>query len=700
MKRVDLIRCAASATLLCLLGGIVQAAPSPLNGVREVAILKSHLNLRTDLTYASKSAPVNAAPVYFQTGDWECRVLPGLKDDNSTIPPGVSGAVGPYHLVTMHNSQVRITTRAGAQLAIMSLKQFWSALGQFATNRGPFDPRCLYNPFLKRWIASACCDSHSALSSLLLAMSDGDDPYEGWTFWKIDADITDKLWADYDMLGYAGDKIAITANLYDLNTDSFVKGNILVFSASDLSGGGVGAYTRFQEIASSFAPAINLDGDSEDLFLLQDWSGGAGTIRLSAIQGAPGEERALLGIAYPTTSEKWATMAGGDDDIAQQASTTHRIYCFDSRMQNCVIRNHTLWGAHTIFLPSKHPTRASIQWWQLSLKGDILQRGRMDDATGHCQYAYPSLSVNRNGDALIGFTKFDANDYPSAAFSKRLHGDPQNALSPATVYAHGTSAYYKVKTSGKNRWGDFTTTCVDPLDDDTLWTLQEYSSYPFSGESMWATAWARVGKPTSFWTGTIITDQALPVRNAQVHLYDLSSQSFIPLTAISDAYGNYQFDMRDIPAGRYHIGAWRLGYNSWVFSPWFQGWECAPNLPSPSPTVITLSYSSANRGAISGRCLCRTPQGLSSPAGKVHVKLFTGGDLVAETDTNERGDFLLSSIPAGLTANGSPWWGWYTLTATYRSPNGEEWRGALVNSAVWQNSILTYQLELLPCEPD
>lgn len=696
MKFAIHAKLAATTLLLCLLEWRVLGAPAPVIGVREIPIQKAHLNFRTDISYASKAAPVNAPPIYLPVGNLECRVLPGLKDDNSTIPPGVSGAIGPYHIVTMHNSQVRITTRAGAQLAIMPLKQFWSALSPFATDRGPFDPRCLYNPFLKRWIASACCDSHTIQASLLLAISDSSDPYEGWTFWRIDADITDKNWADYDMLGYAGDKIAITTNLYDLNMDSFTKGNILVFSADDLMHQGVGAYTRFGEIASSFAPATNLDGDSDDLYLLQDWSGGAGMVRLSAIRGVAGDERAFPGIAYPAASERWATIAGGDDDIAEQATIANRIYCFDSRMQNCVIRNHTLWGTHTIFLPNRHPTRASVQWWQLSLNGDIIQHGRVDDSTGHCQYAYPSLAVNRNGDALIGFTKFEADQYPSAAFSMHLQGDSPNAITPATVYAKGCAPYYKVKTSGKNRWGDFTTTCIDPLDENTLWTLQEYSSYPLQGKSMWITAWARVGNPASFWRGTVITDRALPVRNAQVHLFDLADGSFIPLTAISDAYGNYQFDMKDIPTGRYHIGAWRPGYNSWIFSPWFQGWECDPDIPPPSPTVITLSYSSAYRGTVSGVCLRRTNEGLSSPSGRAHVQLFSGGDLLSETDTDERGCFILPSIPAGMTANGSPWWGWYTLTASCQEPDGTEWRGAIVNSSVWQNNVLSYQVEMLP----
>jgi hypothetical protein len=53
----------------------------------------------------------------------------------------------------------------------------------------------------------------------------------------------------------------------------------------------------------------------------------------------------------------------------------------------------------------------------------------------------------------------------------------------------GEAWYYKDFGTGSNRWGDYSATCVDPTDDATLWTIQEYAKTP---SSTWGTWWGRL----------------------------------------------------------------------------------------------------------------------------------------------------------------------------------------------------------------
>src|SRR5205814_2359561 len=53
----------------------------------------------------------------------------GLPDDTTSIPPDTMGAVGPNHVMTTLNSQVRIQTRAGANLSTVTLGLFWQTTG-------------------------------------------------------------------------------------------------------------------------------------------------------------------------------------------------------------------------------------------------------------------------------------------------------------------------------------------------------------------------------------------------------------------------------------------------------------------------------------------------------------------------------------------------------------------------------------------
>jgi hypothetical protein len=79
-----------------------------------------------------------------------------------------------------------------------------------------------------------------------------------------------------------------------------------------------------------------------------------------------------------------------------------------------------------------------------------------------------------------------------------------------TVLKAGEGSYY-ISSSGLNRWGDYSATCVDPVNDLTLWTIQEYAH----AGNLWGTWWGRVDpappspspdpkfSPVGWWTTTL-----------------------------------------------------------------------------------------------------------------------------------------------------------------------------------------------------
>ena len=59
----------------------------------------------------------------------------------------------------------------------------------------------------------------------------------------------------------------------------------------------------------------------------------------------------------------------------------------------------------------------------------------------------------------------------------------------------GEGPYTKTR-GGLNRWGDYSGAQVDPSDDLSLWTVQEYARIPTGrgdGSGRWGTWWGRVG---------------------------------------------------------------------------------------------------------------------------------------------------------------------------------------------------------------
>jgi hypothetical protein len=169
-----------------------------------------------------------------------------------------------------------------------------------------------------------------------------------------------------------------------------------------------------------------------------------------------------------------------------------RINSGDGRIQNTVYRNGKLWCAHHIFLPADNPDHSAIQWWELATDGTILQRGRIEDTTGFFHFTFPTIAVNSKEDIMIGYGSFSYEQYASSSYSFRFADDPPNTLRNRYQFREGVAPYYKTYGGDRNRWGDYTATCVDPSDDLDFWTLQEYAELPAGGYDSWGTWWAYI----------------------------------------------------------------------------------------------------------------------------------------------------------------------------------------------------------------
>ncbi len=427
-------------------------------------------------------------------------------DDTGRFPPDTHGAVGLNHLMVVHNGRVRIQSKAGSLISNVSLVGFWASLPNAPAD--VFDPKVLYDPYSGRWVLTAVAERRSAGSSVMMGVSQTSDPTGNWNIYRVDADSTNLLWADYPSIGFNKDWIVVHTNMFPVvdGTGSFTS-HLYVFNKANLYAGGQGLYTLIKapNLGGTIVPAITHDATLSTLYLLQNWngnSGGSGYIGLYRITGSVGAE--VLNVANGTsptligTPNPWSSSTpeiSGTTDFAPQLSSTLKVQNNDSRIQTLVYRNNSLWGVHTVFLPAgSSPARSAVQWWELSTTGTIKQRGRIDDATGNTFYAFPSIAVNRDNDVLIGYSRYSPTQYVSGNYSFRAGTDPLNSLRDDTVLRAGDATYFKAGTATppRNRWGDFSGTVVDPANDKDMWTIQEYAATPAGGTDKWATWWGRV----------------------------------------------------------------------------------------------------------------------------------------------------------------------------------------------------------------
>lgn len=413
----------------------------------------------------------------------------GLPFSAAGLPPDTMGAVGPNHLMVTLNSEVRVLTKAGTPLSTVTLGAFWTPTGATA----PFDPAVAFHPGLNRWLTIAVSNRRSAAASLLIGVSQTTDPTAGWNLFRIDGDPGDTTWPDYPRLGFNGQWAVVAANMFGNPTGSpFVQSKVFVFSLADLQAN-LAAPTVLTSPFITLVPAQVFDPAAPDVVVVATANTplglGLALPRVSGPLGAPT-------LTASTAAARLASPLPYSFSVvpAPQLGSTTRVdgVTFNSsETQTAVVRNGRLFAAHQVGLPQTSPTRTSLQWWEVDTQSNTLVAvGRVDDPTGTRAYSHPALAVNRAGDVMLGYTRFGTDVYPSAAFSLHLANDPPGSLRDEVVFKAGEAPYTRTAPT-VIRWGDYSASAVDPSDDCTLWTIQEYAALA----NTWGTWWAQVPMP-------------------------------------------------------------------------------------------------------------------------------------------------------------------------------------------------------------
>jgi hypothetical protein len=454
-------------------------------------------------------------------------------------PPDTNGAVGLNRVFTNTNTNYRIHDKAtGAPLSTVSTDTFWAASG----GSGFFDPQIQYDPYNQRWILAIVSNAAAANSSISVAVSQTSDPAGSYNVFRFvvgcaggaqDCDPQGE-WADFPMLGFNKNWLAVTVNMFELagtgpggsqQTTGF---RALVLDYPSARAGSA-VTTLFRGLDPDHAgfffcvhPVTTYSATEEALYLPQHQSSGAAWYSLSRITGTPAAPSFDLGETMTRPGGGWAQPGG--DILPQQCvagpgaptpthlcpATPRRIDAGDSFIRsNPVFRNGRVYYAQTVGLPADGLTRTAAQWTALdAATGNYADGGRVDDPTatdgnGGRWYAYPSLSVNKNGDILLGFSEFESDDYAEAGYAFRLATDPAGTMRDPVVYKEGEDYYEKTFSGTRNRWGDYSHTVVDPANDRDLWTVQEYAQARVGttgtgvNDSRWGTWWAKVTAPAA-----------------------------------------------------------------------------------------------------------------------------------------------------------------------------------------------------------
>ncbi len=133
------------------------------------------------------------------------------------------------------------------------------------------------------------------------------------------------------------------------------------------------------------------------------------------------------------------------------------------------------------------PGVAGARWYEIRRTAGVYslyQQGTYAPAGGVHRWM-GSVAMDKKGNIGLGFSVVNGTDvYPGIRYTGRLAGDP---LGEMTLGEGVIIAGSGVQTTTNSRWGDYTSLNVDPVDDCTLWYVNEY--YTLEGQGTSTAGW-------------------------------------------------------------------------------------------------------------------------------------------------------------------------------------------------------------------
>jgi hypothetical protein len=406
------------------------------------------------------------------------------------IPPDTMGAVGPTQFAQLINGQFAVFSKTGTLLKSESLDAFWSAVSPV---NGTTDPHIFYDKHSGRWFASTI-DINDAKTNnhILLAASKTSDATGAWNLYKVQGGNASEF-ADFDTLGVDDNGVYVGVNMFPKVGGS----HAAIFAARKapfLTGAAITVkeFDNIQDMFASPQPADNFDTVGA--------TGPAWFVSTSTATFGNVEYRTLTWSGNTPTLSTTKTLASPGYDAVLGAPSkggTLPIDAGDDRLLMAIIRDHNLWTARTVGVNKSGTTsnadRDAAEFLELNVTtttASLIQSGREFDtaASNPRFYYYPSVMVNAQGYAALGFTGSKTTEFAGAYATGRLASDPLGKLQPVTLLKAGQGAYTITFGAGRNRWGDYSYTTLDPTDDSTIWTIQEYAAAPIGTGGIEATS--------------------------------------------------------------------------------------------------------------------------------------------------------------------------------------------------------------------
>jgi hypothetical protein len=439
--------------------------------------------------------------------------------DTGTFPPDSMGAVGPSQFVVFVNGRLRTfnkTTGIADGVIDANPDVFFSSvmtpLSGGVTINFTRAPQVRFDRLTRRWILTIIdVPSTSAVSigdrpnRILVAVSDAASAgtISGgtvWTFYFVQQNLVGVPdtgeFLDYPSLGVDNNALYIGGNMFNALTTVFNSTAGFVIRKSSILSGGPIVTTAFRDLIDLFTGdgpdsprgVDNYDPAANEGYFMGSDIGLLGRLILLRISDPGGTPSISPNILITVSTTSTPIRVG---HLGNTGGVNGNLNAVGDRLFAAHIRNGKLWTAHNIAVTAAGiassvnlQRRNAVRWYELVVPPiagapTVNQSGTIFDPAATVvaarQYWIPSVTVSGQGHAAFGFSTAGLFFRADAATNGRLRTAALGTTGATALYTASVTAYNPPADPGPpRRWGEYSFTSLDPKDDMTMWTIQEF----------------------------------------------------------------------------------------------------------------------------------------------------------------------------------------------------------------------------------
>lgn len=394
------------------------------------------------------------------------------------VPPDTNASVGATQVVETVNVAYAVYDKAtGSQImAPKNIQTLYTPVGGVCATGNLSDPVVNYDKMAGRWVITMIAfNNNFSVNAACVAVSTSSDATGTYHVYSFSYK---NVLPDYP-------KVGVWPDAYYITTDSFPNGGFF-------TGAEACALDRMNMLAGNSATSVCFQRTTNDFALLPaDLDGNtlppSGSPNYEMEEGLTSTTLSFFKFHVDFTNPTNSTYTGpttltvaaysdacGGGACIPQPSPGEALDSLSGRlMYRLPYRNfgdhEALVAVHSI-TPTSGTAKSADRWYEIRNPASptIFQQGTVLHPSISVWMA--SIAMDKTGDIALGTSASSTAKKPMIAYVGRVPTDPAGSMESPFVVISGAG----VQQNSQNRWGDYSSMAIDPVDDCTFWYTQEY----------------------------------------------------------------------------------------------------------------------------------------------------------------------------------------------------------------------------------